>query len=297
MRARWLLGLLGLVWLLSACAGMQSAGAQRAYTVKSGDTLYLVAWKYKLDYRDLARWNRLGAPYTIYAGQRLVIDPPPSDALNQIAASQRQQYQVQAGDTVYSIARAHQISVTDLVALNHLNASYTIYPNQILKLRPSATKPAPSPKATPKTANATKPKASPSTPAPIAQKDSAAPRFVWPTAGKYQTARCDVGTQPECGILISGTLGQDVRAAAAGTVKYVGMGLPNLGKMVILQHNDTYISAYFHNATLLVKDNEVVAQGQKIATMGKRLGKASMLQFEIRKNGASVDPLLYLPKR
>ena len=109
----------------------------------------------------------------------------------------------------------------------------------------------------------------------------------------------DFGRRPGTGtgVLIGGRQGQSVRAAAAGRVVYSGSGLIGYGQLIIVKHNDTYLSAYGHNASLLVKEGETVERGQRIATMGEGPGREPRLHFEIRQNGKPVDPRDYLPAR
>ena len=99
------------------------------------------------------------------------------------------------------------------------------------------------------------------------------------------------------GILIGGRAGQSVRAAAGGRVVYSGGGLIGYGQLIIIKHNDTYLSAYGHNSALLVNEGDAVRQGQRIATMGEGPGRQPRLHFEIRKNGQPVNPRQYLPAR
>ena len=95
---------------------------------------------------------------------------------------------------------------------------------------------------------------------------------------------------------ISGKIGQPVLASAAGKVVYSGTGLRGYGKLIIIKHNNAYLSAYAHNNKLLVKEGQTVSRGQVIAEMGKTDSKLVRLHFEIRKNGKPVDPLKYLPR-
>jgi len=99
------------------------------------------------------------------------------------------------------------------------------------------------------------------------------------------------------GVLIGGDAGQPVRAAADGRVVYAGGGLIGYGQLIIVKHNDTYLSAYGHNASLLVREGQSIRQGQRIATMGEGPGQKPRLHFEIRQNGKPVDPRRYLPPR
>ena len=109
----------------------------------------------------------------------------------------------------------------------------------------------------------------------------------------------DFGKRPGTGtgILIDGNSGQSIKAAANGTVVYSGSGLIGYGELIIVKHNDTYLSAYGYNASLLVREGQVIKKGQKIATMGEGPGGKPRLHFEIRRNGKPVNPRQYLPAR
>ena len=113
----------------------------------------------------------------------------------------------------------------------------------------------------------------------------------WPAKGRVS----DLFSESTKGIDIAGTQGQAVTASAGGKVVYSGAGLRGYGKLIIIKHNDTYLSAYAHNSKLLVKEGETVVKGQKIAEMGSTDAGLVKLHFEIRKNGKPVDPLKYLP--
>jgi len=122
------------------------------------------------------------------------------------------------------------------------------------------------------------------------------PLWEWPTYGQIISGFDDKqgsGT----GLLIAGKAGQPVRAAASGRVVYSGGGLIGYGQLIIVKHNNTYLSAYGHNASLLVKEGEAIKKGQRIATMGEGPGQEPRLHFEIRRNGKPVDPLKFLPAK
>jgi lipoprotein NlpD len=122
------------------------------------------------------------------------------------------------------------------------------------------------------------------------------PAWRWPTDGKVAV---EFGKRPGSGtgILIAGELGQTIKAAANGRVVYSGGGLTGYGELIILKHNNTYLSAYGHNASLLVTEGDSVKKGQRIAKMGEGPGREPRLHFEIRKNGEPVNPRQYLPAR
>ncbi len=110
-------------------------------------------------------------------------------------------------------------------------------------------------------------------------------------------ARFGATAKTQSGVQIGGRLGQPVRAAASGDVVYAGGGLPGYGQLLIIKHDDTWLSAYGHNEELLVREGQGVRQGQEIARMGRGPGGQPMLHFEIRRNGAPLDPLRLLPQR
>ncbi|HZW58740.1 MAG TPA: peptidoglycan DD-metalloendopeptidase family protein, partial [Woeseiaceae bacterium] len=122
------------------------------------------------------------------------------------------------------------------------------------------------------------------------------PDWAWPTRGAIAV---EFGERPGTGsgVLIAGRSGQPVLAAAAGRVVYAGGGLIGYGQLIILKHNDTYLSAYGYNASLLVTEGEVIRKGQRIATMGEGPGQKPRLHFEIRRNGKPVNPRQYLPAK
>lgn len=209
--------------MLGACADTAAAGPP-SYVVRPEDTLYSIAWRHDLDYRDLARWNNIGADFRISVGQVLVLAP-----------------------------RAPNAS-----APNHR--------------APIAVAPPASPRAVPSAANR-------------------ASRWLWPT-DRVGAPR----PVPGGGILLSGRLGQDVRAASAGRVVYAGSGLRGYGNLVIIKHADSLLSAYAHNREMLVRDGQEVAAGQVIARMGEGAHQAPVLYFEIRQNGKPIDPLPFFSK-
>jgi lipoprotein NlpD len=202
-------------------------------------------------------------------------------------------YTVAQGDTLYSIAFRYGLDHQDLARWNDLGEAGLIYPGQQLRLTPpggSAAPPARTAGTAPAPAVQTASKPRPAlTPQP-------APRWVWPVEGPVLVAfgeRGGVGA----GISIGGKRGDPVRAAAAGRVVYSGSGLIGYGKLIILKHNDTYLSAYGHNDALFVGEGDLVEAGQHIAAMGQGPGRRPVLHFEIRLDGNPVDPLEFLPRR
>ena len=217
---------------------------------------------------------------------------------------------VRRGDTLYSIAWQHGLHIKQLADLNAIRSPYTIYTGQRLRVRPDGKSlpaaqtaaPAPRPKPAPQTAARTAPgstsppPAKPAARAKPAQKLPAVVKhWVWPVKGPLIH-----GYHPDApgkkGVDIGGKKGQSVKAAAAGKVVYSGSGLVGYGRLIIIKHNETLLSAYGHNSKLLVSEGEYVKAGQVIANMGSSGTDRTRLYFEIRKNGKPVNPLRYLPR-
>ncbi|MBO9716052.1 MAG: peptidoglycan DD-metalloendopeptidase family protein [Pseudoxanthomonas sp.] len=202
---------------------------------------------------------------------------------------------VQQGETLYSIARRNGVAVEDIARWNGLKPPYTIYPGQRLALgqaggahgatAPTRTVVAPKP-ATPATSPAAP------TPAPPSSGFS----WRWPAQGVLLDTYV-AGNNTRQGIDIGGTSGQAVTAAADGVVVYSGAGLVGYGELIIIKHNEQWLSAYGHNRKRLVSEGQSVKAGQQIAEMGRTGTDREKLHFEIRYNGKPVDPLLYLPKK
>jgi len=300
------------------------------YTVRSGDTIYSIAWKFELDPFELARWNRLDNPYIIHPGQRLhtreteadasvaerdmspaVITPVAtlpesaphatshptshSTAHRKPASST---ITVRDGDTLYSLARRHDISAGELARINKLKSPWLLKPGQTLSLNSRSTpKPKPKPaKRTPGAGRATVVAATPQAgrkPAAVVSGNRQV-NWSWPVKGTVLT-RFDQSRNNSKGIDIAGREGSTVRAAAPGKVVYSGNGLISYGNLVIIKHNRSYLSAYAYNRKLLVSEGDNVDAGQKIAELGRPGTDSPRLHFEIRKNGKPVNPLSYLP--
>ncbi len=245
--ARFLI--VGAVLLLAACGGLVN------HKVQKGETLYSIGWRYGQDYRDIAKWNKLEPPYTIYEGQWLRVAPPVEPWWQDD------------------------------------------YPERAKALAPSTPPP---PRRTPDSPNAVaKPSAAakapqiPRVPSPV-QAPLARDSWQWPV----KSVRPDLIQRhqgPRKGINILGRAGEPIYAAASGKVVYRGSGLVGLGKLIIIKHDKTFLSAYAHNAEILVNEGDHVERGQRIARMGRTDAGQILLYFEIRKNGKPVNPLLYLP--
>lgn len=207
---------------------------------------------------------------------------------------------VRRGDTLYRIATDNGIRAGDLAAWNGIPAPYTIYPGQRLRLYPQAggrvASRAEAPRPTRPATRSTPPQrpAAANTPAPPPVDSGVAWR--WPADGDL-IGRFVAGDPTKQGIDIAGRAGAPVRAAGDGVVVYSGSGLVGYGELIIIKHNDQWLSAYGHNRNRLVNEGAVVKAGQQIAELGRSGAPREMLHFEVRHNGKPVDPLRYLPRR
>lgn len=253
------------------------------YEVVRGDTLYGIAFRHGLDYRELAAINSIAAPYTIYPGQRLRLSGPATRSGPPAVASAPAPGT--AAPVVAPIVSSPPVRTTPATPS-------TVPPAT------AATEPSPSP-ASP-AATAVDPPAQPATPAPPTSTPPAAPggapRWQWPADGAL-IGRFLAGDPTRQGIGLAGRGGDPVRAAADGVVVYSGAGLIGYGELIIVKHNDTWLSAYGHNRKRLVAEGEAVRGGQRIAEIGRTGASRDMLHFEVRRNGRPVDPLGVLPPR
>ena len=195
-------------------------------------------------------------------------------------------YRVVRGDTLSKIARQHGQSVNSLMQLNSIKNPNQIKVGQVLRVNGSG-RAAPLAPAGSSTVQA---------PQATTGKSVAAPRAIklaWPASGAH---RRGTGAQSQ-GVFITGTRGSTVSAAAPGKVMYAGNGLRGYGNMIIISHDDNFMSVYAHNDSLNVKENQTVRQGQTIATMGSSDTSQVQLYFELRYNGKAVDATRYLPAR
>ncbi len=213
-------------------------------------------------------------------------------------AGTRNSHTVSKGDTLFSIAWRYGHDYKAVAAWNRIKPPYVIYPGQVINLRPVKQRRATQPPAT--TQKQTRPPEKPLAKQPATAKRKAAAttaatgiRWQWPARGKLLDPSSPTAQK---GISISGRTGQKVVAAATGEVVYSGSGLRGYGKLIIIKHNDTYLSAYAYNRELIVREGEMVQAGQQISTMGLDGKGAPVLHFEIRKNGKPIDPLRQLPR-
>jgi len=301
--------------VLAACSSSGKKWDPNDYTAKSGDTVYSIAWRYELDPDEFAAWNNLGTSKWINAGQRLhtrkpynysasssVIDSDDSYSgtvpAYQESVSQRSNDKsviVAKGDSLYGISKRHGVSIQQLAMLNQLKKPYVIQPGQTIFLKPLSSK-----VSSGKTGSADKQLADAK---PVKQtKSNSSKNIQWPKRVNWQQPvkgkiikKFDRRLNDAKGIDIAGSVGKTIVAAADGKVVYSGEGLISYGKLIIIKHNKTYLSAYAYNDKLLVKEGDVIKAGQKISEMGRKDDLSPRLHFEIRKNGKPVDPLKYLP--
>ncbi len=200
---------------------------------------------------------------------------------------------VQRGQNVYRIATENGLTALDLAIWNDIRPPYTIYPGQRLRLYPGSQGGVAVKHGTPSTRPT-------STPRPVSTSvvvpSASNLTWRWPADGAVVDSFAS-GDPTRQGVDIAGKSGQPVRAAADGVVVYSGSGLVGYGELVIIKHNDQWLSAYGHNRARLVNEGQVVKTGQQIAEMGRSGASRDMLHFEIRYNGKPVDPQQYLPKR
>lgn len=245
------------------------------HRVAQGETLYGISFRYGLDYREMARWNGIASPYTIYPGQYLRLkapnQPPRRANANKEAAE----------------ADADVIKVTPMP---------TAVPAVPVAIPAPAKKPAPKPTAPVKSTTASAPPASTKAVRPAVKTPMSPPdQWLWPVDGPIASSFSATDVTRH-GLSLAGKEGESVRAAADGVVVYSGNGLKGYGQLIIIKHSDEYLSAYGHNKTRKVEEGAHVDAGQVIASMGLDEGKPR-LHFEIRRNGKPVDPRKYLPGR
>jgi len=204
-------------------------------------------------------------------------------------------HNVQRGETLYAIAFRYGLDYKGLAAANRIPAPYTIFVNQRIILT-TTTAPASRNVAPERQKNDTKAKAAVAKKQPPSRSQESNLEWRWPVAGEVINAFSLAGKVNK-GVDIGGKLGESVLAAADGIVVYAGGGLRGYGKLVIVKHDDKFLSAYGHNRAILVKEGEKVKGGQVVAEIGSSSPNQEMLHFEIRRNGKPEDPLLYLPGR
>ncbi len=241
--------------------GAENAGKPGYYTVKPNDTLIRISLEAGVTWRDIATWNNLENPNLIEVGQVLRVVPPGADA--------------SAGTTVVKPVNSAKIDARPLDS-KALPAK---------GIAPAASAPM---------ASASAAASGSSAAAASDAKDADEPNWIWPASGPT-VGNFEEGKRK--GLAIGGKAGDPVMAAADGRVVYAGSGLRGYGNLIILKHSGDYLTAYAHNQSLLVKEDQVVRKGQKNAEMGSTDADRVELHFEIRKKGKPIDPAKQLPSR
>ena len=253
------------LFFLLMLLSMSGCGAHVYHIVQRGETLYSIGWIYGYDYRQVAHWNGISPPYTLTPGQRLRVAPPVGQS-----AVPLQEYQSEE-----PVENESELKPAPVIGPSEREVSKNNGSSGIKKeVRTVIAK--------------------------VKQFiDSQAVDWHWPASQHRILQRFESDDPASQGLDLSGKLGSPVSAAAAGRVVYAGSGLARYGKLIIVKHNDKYLSAYAYNQRLYVKEGDTVKAGQKIADMGKTTDSKgvthAMLHFEIRRNGKPVDPLHYLP--
>jgi lipoprotein NlpD len=242
--------------------GIENLGKPGYYQVKPGDTLIRVGLETGQNWRDIAKWNGIDNPNVIEVGQVIRVAPPGVDP---------------------NVASAKPVAPSKVEARPLGAAPPASGASAVAQAAPAA-----SAASTPSVSQIVAP-----LPAPPREADEDL-NWAWPASGPVISG-FDEGRSK--GLAIAGKAGDPVVAAADGRVVYAGSGLRGYGNLVIIKHNNTFLTAYAHNQTLLVKEDQVVKRGQKIAEMGSSDAERVELHFEIRKQGKPVDPAKLLPPR
>lgn len=229
------------------------------YQVRKSDTLYSISFRFGIDFQQLALINKIKRPYIIYPGQELKLQFNKSNSIS---------------------------SKSSTIASKKPNSNVKSISNKNVNVAKQQNK------KSNKQAEETKSKAIQKNSKFDGKKKVTA--WHWPVKNKHWK-KDSFGKNTQQGIKISGQIGEAINASANGRVVYSGNGLVGYGNLIILKHSQSFLSAYAHNAKLLVKENDVVKAGQKIATMGKNDTGQTELHFEIRYQGRPVNPLKYLP--
>ncbi|GKX63130.1 Murein hydrolase activator NlpD precursor [Pragia fontium] len=248
------------------------------YTVSRGDTLFYIAWITGNDYRDLAQKNNISEPYALSAGQTLNVSGGANNGGMLAGASNN------GASVSSSTGNQNQITTVDSGNSGAYTASGS--KQNVDKTLPTTSTAGTMTGASTGTA----------TTSVATESRSSNVRWRWPTEGKVieNFSTSEGGNK---GIDIAGSRGQPVLAASDGRIVYAGNALRGYGNLIIIKHNDDYLSAYAHNDSMLVAEQQEVKAGQKIATMGSTGTSSVRLHFEIRYKGKSVNPLQHLPQR
>ncbi|MFQ3186131.1 MAG: lipoprotein NlpD [Marinomonas primoryensis] len=226
-------------------ASVSSVPSSGVHRVQSGETLFSIAFRYGLDYRELAQSNRIDAPYTIYPKQK--------------------------------------------IRLSGAKKSTSVIANNSTKTAPPVVESVKNTSSVPTAVVSTK------RPTKLPKSDIISGDWAWPVDGEVSRGFSNAGVSSK-GIDIKAKQGALVKAAADGTVVYAGSGLIGYGNLVIVKHNDVYLSAYAYNERILVKEKQNVRVGDSLAVIGGKGNDRPLLHFEVRRDGQPIDPLDVLPK-
>jgi lipoprotein NlpD len=257
------------------------------YRVNKGDTLYSIAFRNKVDFRDLAKWNNVDSSYTIWPGQELRLSPPdqgrPAPAASPVHSAPVVAAVPPPHPSTPPVAQASQPGFQSVNGADAVPAPATTTNTPVVVAGKPAESVVPPPAA--------------STPiiASGATRNAGGITWRWPADGSLIKRFASGDAIP--GIEIGGKSGDPIRAAADGVVVYSGNGLVGYGELVIIKHSDSFLSAYGHNRKRLVKEGEKVKAGQTVAEMGSSGATRDELQFQIRRDGNPVDPLQFLPPK
>lgn len=258
-------------------AGPEAAervAAKGHYIVKAGDTLYKISLDHGQAYKDVAAWNNLDVPYLIHPGQELRIMPPEGEAQPVAVAKPvvltkaiEQRPLGESADGVLREPKAGRERYSDAMFAKAATGSEAVAPLSRVELKADSR---------PET------------------KGAGDLQWFWPASGKLLA---QFGENGKKGLELSGRKGDPVLAAEDGKVVYSGAALRGYGQLLIVKHNPAFLSVYAHNSKILVKEQDNVKRGQKIAEMGDTEADQVKLYFEIRQQGKQVDPAKLLPSR
>ncbi|MDN3615147.1 peptidoglycan DD-metalloendopeptidase family protein [Vibrio gallaecicus] len=303
--------LIGLSCILVGCAAQSPApvsglnkdyssiprGSYRGsyYEVEKGDTLYFIAYVTNKNVNDLISFNNLKSPYVIHPGQKLKLWRPAY-----VAPSHGKAAPVVVAPVVVPSASTPVVTAKTSSKSTEKTATKPSSPSKQAVKEPVKPPVSVVKKDSPKKVEQSKPKeyvgskGKQNVTTANKPKNEKVSKWLWPTKGRV-IKNFSVGEQGNKGIDIAGQRGQAIISTAGGTVVYSGNALRGYGNLVIVKHNDNYLSAYAHNDKLLVSEGQNVKSGQKIATMGSSGSSSVRLHFEIRYQGKSVNPKRYLP--
>ena len=258
---------LGLAVLFSACGNSrhvpvsdlrQSPLTATSYVIEKGDTLYAIAWRFNFDYKKLAAANGIYAPYKLSIGQVIQLTDKPSFRRNETKSHLHK--------TVVAASSAKTVRRKNKPPGSNADISYSNQKQKSVKKKSVESLPP--------------------------KKDKG---WLWTVTGKI-VRTFSPRNELSKGIDIAASTGTAIKSSRSGKVVYAGSGLKGYGNLVIVRHDDIYLSAYAHNRVLLVKEGTRVSQGQKIAELGSSGTHSPKLHFEIRKRGKPINPLTLLPK-